>query len=333
MKKLYLVSNDKIWLSKKKYTSNNDLDSIISCLNKKYSIRLLNRKSKNKLKFEVKNKCNFYSLKNIYEKKINLLMISISPYNFLILLKLIYLKKINVKGFVYLRSDGFLEYKIRYGLLGYYIYYFMFKLISNKLKILSCSNNFTHVKVKNLLHPSELSFEWFKKNKSKKISKTDFLYVGRFKKDKGAIYLCKIFKEYLNNYKLTIVGTEKKNINKKFYNQNIKFIGPVYDNKKLINIYDSCKIFILPSYIEGFPKVISESLARLKPIIIFEEIEYVINGRNGIFACKRDDESLVNTINFILNNYEEILKKIKKNYFFTKENFKKELLISLKNDF
>ena len=161
MKKLYLVSNDKIWLSKKKYTSNNDLDSIISCLNKKYSIRLLNRKSKKKLKFKVKNKFNFYNLKNIYEKKINLLMISISPYNFLILLKLIYLKKINVKGFVYLRSDGFLEYKIRYGLLGYYIYYFMFKLISNKLKILSCSNNFTHVKVKNLLHPSELSFEWF----------------------------------------------------------------------------------------------------------------------------------------------------------------------------
>ena len=34
MKKLYLVSNDKIWLSKKKSTSNNDLGTIISVWSK-----------------------------------------------------------------------------------------------------------------------------------------------------------------------------------------------------------------------------------------------------------------------------------------------------------
>ena len=32
MKKIYLISNDKIWISNKKYTSNNDLDNIITCL-------------------------------------------------------------------------------------------------------------------------------------------------------------------------------------------------------------------------------------------------------------------------------------------------------------
>ena len=90
------------------------------------------------------------------------------------------------------------------------------------------------------------------------------MYVGRFKKDKGALYLAKIFKEYLKNYKLTIVGTEKKAIKKNFYNKNIKYIGSVSNIKKLIKIYDELRIFILPSYIEGFPKVISESLARLK---------------------------------------------------------------------
>ena len=35
------------------------------------------------------------------------MLISITPYNFLVLLKLIFLKKINIKGYVYLRSDGF----------------------------------------------------------------------------------------------------------------------------------------------------------------------------------------------------------------------------------
>mgnify|MGYP001178952843 CR=1 FL=1 len=59
MKNLYLVSNDKIWLSNKNYTSNNDLSSIISCLIKNYKIFLLNRKSNKKINFEIKNKFFF----------------------------------------------------------------------------------------------------------------------------------------------------------------------------------------------------------------------------------------------------------------------------------
>ena len=156
--------------------------------------------------------------------------------------------------------------------------------------------------------------------------------MGRFKKDKGALYLAKIFKEYLKNYKLTIVGTEKKLIKKNFYNRNIKYIGSISNVKKLINIYDEARIFILPSYIEGFPKVISESLARLKPIIIFEDIKYVVNGRKGIFVCKRNELSLKKNINYILNNYKSIQKEIKSNYFYTKDNFNKKLLTYIENE-
>ena len=52
-------------------------------------------------------------------------MISISPYNFFLFF-LLYLKNLNFNGFVYLRSDGFMEYRIKYGILGYYFYFFMF---------------------------------------------------------------------------------------------------------------------------------------------------------------------------------------------------------------
>ena len=69
-----------------------------------------------------------------------------------------------------MRSDGFLEYKYRFGLIGYYFYYIMFLIIKKYLKILSCSNNFTKVKVDKLLHPSELNTKWFVKDKPKKIS-------------------------------------------------------------------------------------------------------------------------------------------------------------------
>ena len=116
-------------------------------------------------------------------------------------------------------------------------------------------------------------------------------------------------------------------------NRNIKYIGSVSNVKKLINIYDEARIFILPSYIEGFPKVISESLARLKPIIIFEDIKYVVNGRKGIFICKRNELSLKKNIDYILNNYKSIQKKIKSNFFYTKDNFNKKLVTCIENEF
>tara|TARA_B100000035_G_scaffold315443_1_gene336259 strand:+ start:9120 stop:10124 length:1005 start_codon:yes stop_codon:yes gene_type:complete len=332
MKKLYLISNDKIYCTKRYYTSNNDLNNIITCLNGDYKIHLISRKSLKKYDYLITKKFKLADIKDVDEDIINVLMISITPFNFLTLMKLIYLGK-KLRGFVYLRSDGFLEYQIRYGILGYYAYFFMFFVIKKYLKILSCSKNFTHVKLKKILHPSELTANWFKKKIDKNSFKTDFLYVGRFKKEKGIIYFIDIFKKYLKNYNLTIVGTKKEFIHKKYYNKNINFINPITNTKKMINLYDSTKIFILPSYTEGFPKVISESLARLKPIIIFEEIKHVLNNRYGIFVCKRDNKNLTKMIDYILRNYKNIQKKIIKNNFYTKDDFKKELLRSIKNEF
>ena len=214
MKKIYLISNDKIWISDKKYTSSNDLDNIITCLNDEYDVNLVCRKSVKELRFQLNDKFNFCQLKNINERNINILLISLTPFNFFSLLYLIFIKRVKLKGFVYLRSDGFLEYKYRFGLAGYYFYYIMFSIIKRYLKILSCSNNFTKVKVNKLLHPSELNTKWFAKDKPKKNIEIDFLYVGRFKKDKGTFYLVDMFKNYLRDYNLTIVGNDKSLISK-----------------------------------------------------------------------------------------------------------------------
>ena len=255
MKKIYLISNDKIWISKKNYTSNNDLNNILSCLTSDYKIELISRKSKKKYDYLIDEKFNFCELGNIDDKNLNILMISITPFNFFVLIKMIFFKK-KIKGFVFLRSDGFLEYKIRYGFFGYILYFAMFHIIKTKLKVISVSNKFNQVKVQNVLHPSELTDDWFAEKKNNTEIKTDFLYVGRFKKEKGVYYLTKIFKENFSQYKLTIAGTEKKSINEKFYNNNIEFIGPIIQSSDLIDLYDSTRIFILPSFTEGFPKVI-----------------------------------------------------------------------------
>ena len=83
MKKIYLITNDKIWLSEKKYTSNNDLNNIISCLNTNYELNLVCRKSKKKLNFSLNEKFNYLKFNQIKEKKINIFLLSITPYNFL----------------------------------------------------------------------------------------------------------------------------------------------------------------------------------------------------------------------------------------------------------
>ena len=134
MKKLYLISNDKIWCTKSYYTSNNDLNNIISCLKDNYKIHLISRKSIKKYDYLITEKFKLTDTKDIDEEKINVLMISITPFNFFALMKLIYLNK-KIKGFVYLRSDGFLEYKIKYGKLGYYAYFFMFYIIKKYLNL------------------------------------------------------------------------------------------------------------------------------------------------------------------------------------------------------
>ena len=266
MKKLYLITNDKVWLSKNNYTSNNDLNNILTCFSSNYKICLICRRSKKKFNYKLDQEINLTKVKHIDEKKINLFMISITPFNFFIFV-LLCLRNIKLNGFVYLRSDGFMEYKIKYGLIGYFFYFFMFYFIKKKLKIISCSKQFTKVNTKKIVHPSELDYNWLKKRKIKKKTNTDFLYVGRFKKEKGAIFISNIFKRDLKKYRLTMVGKEKKMINKDFYCKNIKFLGPISDTKKLIKVYDASKIFI----------ILSRSSARESPILFnFSRISAIL---------------------------------------------------------
>ena len=89
-------------------------------------------------------------------------------------------------------------------------------------------------------------------------------------------------------------------------NPNILFPGYISNRRSLIDAYDNHNILILPSYTEGQPYVVDESLVRRRPVLIFEDIAHIIKDRKGIFVSKRDPKSFVETTNFIMRNYTKI---------------------------
>ena len=77
----------------------------------------------------------------------------------------------------------------------------------------------------------------------------------------------------------------------------------------------------MPSFTEAHPKALYESLARERPVILFEEISHVTQDKQGVFITKRNVESLTKTISFIMDNYTTIQNSMKKNILPTKQNF------------
>jgi len=200
----------------------------------------------------------------------------------------------------------------------------MFVVVTSKSKIISCQERLVKKKVNyNLVFPSELNNLWFEKNKEPMLDKARILYVGRVKVEKGIFSLLNILNELKYNFSLSIAGKDEKN---QIKNKDVNLLGFKKDVSSLIDAYDNHNITILPSYTEAHPKVIDESLARVRPIIIFEEINHVIQNKYGIFVCKRNSDSLLKVIKFIMENYKDIQNKIKKNKLPKKENFISDLI-------
>jgi glycosyltransferase involved in cell wall biosynthesis len=329
-KNLVIINNEKIFKKDFFYCDNIDMQSIPEDLNKDFRVTVIARSSKIKRErkidlSEIKVASNIFSffyntLKTFNKNEVIYLIISITPYTFLTYLFLFLFRK---KVFVYLRSNGYEEYKEIIGFLGPIIYYFMLKIVSFKSKIITCQERLFSKEKSNLVHPSELNFSWLQNLQDAPLNKPKLLYVGRARVEKGIFSMIKIFNEIKSDIQLSIVARMDENPKiKNFENiKKINFLGHGFDSSKLIPIYDDHNIFILPSYTEAHPKVLDESLARGRPVIIFEEIKHVIQNRKGIFVSKRNSGSFLETINYIIKNYKDIQEEMKKNKLPTRKDF------------
>jgi len=339
MKKLFIISNESIFEKDNKFFCDNiDLKSTPEGLSKEFEVSILARKSLIERSHEIKIKSikifsTIFSfllavIKSTTKKNSKYLLISISPYTFL---ACIFLKLLGRSPIVYLRSDGYGEYKAILGFIGPFIYHLMFSVVSLISKLISCRDYILKGKKGNIVSPSQLDAEWLNNSREVEIDNLKLLYVGRIRVEKGIFSLLKLIKNK-SDISLTIVGAEKNKLYQ-IDQKNVSVHQNQANKKNLIKFYDDHNIFILPSFTEGHPMVLLEALARRRPVIIFEEIKHVIQDKKGIFVTKRNYESLLETIIKIKNDYIKIQEEMKVNKLPTNTTFIKEMtnVISILN--
>ena len=67
----------------------------------------------------------------------------------------------------------------------------------------------------------------------------------------------------------------------------------------------------------------------MRPVIIFDEIDFVKKDYHGVFVSQRDSDNLEKIIMYITENYHEIYQLMKKNILPSKEIFIQEIVEAL----
>ena len=250
-KKLIIISNEKASTSKEKiYCDNIDMKSIPEGLSKNYEVLMISRKSNTKRfhqinveKIKLANNIFtflFSILKTFKYKEANYLIVSITPYTFFSYLLLFIFRK---KIFVYLRSNGYEEYKYILGFIGPFLFHIMFTIVSWKANLISCRSHLLKGKSGKIVAPSQLSKKWFLSHQKPNLNKVKLLYVGRIKVEKGIFSLLEIFQNLKMDVNLSIVGVGKNDSENKVNQKNVNVIDFENKNDSIIKVYDSHNIY------------------------------------------------------------------------------------------
>jgi glycosyltransferase involved in cell wall biosynthesis len=169
--------------------------------------------------------------------------------------------------------------------------------------------------------PNSIDTNLFKPIKQKE--KNLLLFAGRISEGKGLHILIKSLQYLKESVRLIIIGPPDWDVN---YYQNmlkliekenrkgkheIKYLGAM-DHTALVEWYQKASLFILPSFVEGFPVTILEALACETPVIatpVGGIPEVVNNYETGILIPPGDCTSLADAIQYMLEN-EDVRFKI-----------------------
>ena len=345
MDNLVVLNNEKISENNKKfYCRNFNFKILPEGLNRFFNVQYIARKSKTDEHHEL-NLANvriasniiqyiYYVFSTFKNKNTKYYIITINPYTFLAFLFLFLFRK---KVFVYLISSGYEEWKFILGSWSVWIYHIMYSIVTSKSTVIALHERLYQKAGGHVIESSTLNKEWLQNLKKPDLDKVKFLNVARVNPEKGIFEFLEMFNQLKINAEISIIGKiNSLSLQKRFQsiiqeNSKILFPGYISNRKSLINAYDNHNILVLPSYTEGQPYVVDESLARRRPVLIFEDIKHIIKGRKGIFVSERNITSLTKTVNYIMQNYYDIQKEIGENKFPLEEDMFKQISKIIKN--
>ncbi len=168
-----------------------------------------------------------------------------------------------------------------------------------------------------------------------------YLYLGRLVQDKNPDYLIKAFlRADVKDSKLVIAGANDADPKYVTYLHNLAkgdervvFTGAVYGLDKE-TILKNCKVFCIPSTIEGLAITLLEAMSYAKPVIASDiQANKEGLGDNGIWVKAEDVEDLSNAILLCESNIESLKKEADNNFNRVKKYFTWERISCLYNDY
>lgn len=187
--------------------------------------------------------------------------------------------------------------------------------------ILKKSPIFSHVKSDRIhLIPFGINLKKYKNynNKNKlrkklKIGSDEFVIFLRAQKDfKGTEYVVEALKKLNVKKKITILTCDQSGlfdeVSKKYRIIDLGFIK----EKEIINAFNTCDLFLMPSKAESFGMMAIEAMACEKPVVVFDNTalpSVTFAPECGYLVKDRDSEDLKNAIKYFVENEEECKKR------------------------
>lgn len=141
------------------------------------------------------------------------------------------------------------------------------------------------------------------------VREKQIVYIGRLSKEKGVARLIEAFSNVSDKeWQLVLAGDgpETASLKQQAEDLNIKgkvqFLGKVSAVDLLLA---KSSIFVLPSFLEGFPNALCEAMSAGLPAICFDCIpheELIIDGTNGFVIKDGDIVGLTNTLNRLIGD-------------------------------
>jgi glycosyltransferase involved in cell wall biosynthesis len=165
----------------------------------------------------------------------------------------------------------------------------------------------------------------------------NILYTGRFDWAKGLKELMIAFLDLYKrnrNIKLNFAGWEEdleKPVENKLLEMayesdaisNVVFHGKKSIGKELNSIYQHCDIYVIPSYHEGFPRTIWEAMGNGLPVIATKVgaiKNYLTHGENAILIDAKNVNSIIESVQKIIDDKKYRMKLISGGYMLANEN-------------